>query len=78
MGMLPLLIAGIAALAIVVIAVGIAMSAGGGGVSSRLERYASGKDPDAEGEGGEPALVGAALQALLVSRQPDLCDTNLK
>ena len=37
MGMLPLLIAGIAALAIVVIAVGIAMSAGGGGVSSRLE-----------------------------------------
>ena len=33
MGMLPLLIAGIAALAIVVIAVGIAMSAGGGGVS---------------------------------------------
>ena len=32
MGMLPLLIAGIAALAIVVIAVGIAMSAGGGGV----------------------------------------------
>ena len=48
MGMLPLLIAGIAALAIVVIAVGIAMSAGGGGVSARLERYASGRDPDAE------------------------------
>ena len=43
--MLPLLIAGIAALAIVVIAVGIAMSGGGGGVSARLERYASGRDP---------------------------------
>src|SRR5918999_1115261 len=38
MGMLPLLIAGIAALAIIVITVGIAMSAGGGGVASRLER----------------------------------------
>ena len=53
MGMLPLLIAGIAALAIVVIAVGIAMSAGGGGVSSRLERYASGKDPGADLEDGD-------------------------
>ena len=37
-----ILIAGIAALAILVIAVGIAMSGGGSGVNARLERYASG------------------------------------
>jgi tight adherence protein B len=53
MGMLPLLIAGLAALAIVVLAVGIAMSAGGGGVGARLERYASGREPGGEGEDGE-------------------------
>ena len=41
-GMLPFLIAGLAALAVVVIAIGVAMSAGGGSVASRLERYASG------------------------------------
>jgi len=39
--MLPIVIAGLAALAVVVIAVGVAMSAGGGSVASRLERYAS-------------------------------------
>ena len=37
-----LLIAGIAAVAILVIAVGVAMSGGGSGVNARLERYASG------------------------------------
>ncbi len=36
-----ILIAGIAALAILVIAVGIAMSGGGSGVNARLERYAA-------------------------------------
>ena len=58
MGMLPLLIAGIAALAIVVIAVGIAMSAGGGGVSQRLERYAS---PAREGEDDEAGAPESAV-----------------
>jgi tight adherence protein B len=69
MGMLPLLIAGIAALAIIVIAVGIAMSAGGGGVASRLERYASGRDPDAEG--GEEASQSAVVAGLsrVIERQ---------
>jgi len=42
-GMLPFVIAGLAAMAVLVIAIGIAMSAGGGGVASRLERYASSK-----------------------------------
>ena len=43
MGMLPFLIAGLFASAIVVTAVGIAMSGGSGGVASRLERYAGGQ-----------------------------------
>ena len=40
-----LIVAGIAALAILLIAVGIA-SSGGSGISDRLERYASGQKPD--------------------------------
>jgi tight adherence protein B len=60
---MTLLIAGIAALAIMLIAVGIAMSGGGSGINARLERYASNK-PDtpvasATGEGG----LSAALQS---------------
>ena len=42
---MTIVIAGIAALAILLIAVGIAMSGGGSGVNARLERYASAK-PD--------------------------------
>jgi tight adherence protein B len=68
MGMLPLLIAAIAALAIIVITVGIAMSAGGGGVASRLERYASGRDADAEGgEAAESAVVAGVSR--IIERQ---------
>ncbi len=65
MGMLPLLIAGIAALAIVVMAVGISMS-GGGGVTSRLERYASAKDTSDEGggEASESAVVAGVSRVL--------------
>ena len=39
--MLPFVIAGLAAGAVLLIAIGVAMSGGSGGVSSRLERYAS-------------------------------------
>src|SRR6187431_3739208 len=69
MGMLPLLIAGIAALAIVVIAVGIAMSAGGGGVSSRLERYASGRGAAADAEGGESESAVVAGLSRVIDQQ---------
>lgn len=63
MDTMTIAIAGVAALAILLIAVGIAMSGGGSGVNARLERYASGK-PDkaaatAEGQGG----LGAALSS---------------
>jgi tight adherence protein B len=65
-GIAPFLIAGIAALAVLVIAVGIAMSAGGGGVSARLERYASGKDddPTATGDGAESVVVAGLSRAI--------------
>jgi tight adherence protein B len=65
MGMLPFLIAGLAALAVVVIAIGISMSAGGGGVSSRLERYASGRS-DTEGtDGPQESMVVAGLSRVI-------------
>jgi tight adherence protein B len=60
---MTLLVAGIAALAILLIAVGIAMSGGGSGINARLERYASGKpDKPATTPSGEGGL-GAALQS---------------
>ena len=66
MGMMPLLIAGIAAVAIIVITIGIAMSAGGGGVASRLERYASGKEEgEAQESGGSESAVVAGLSRVI-------------
>jgi tight adherence protein B len=63
-GMLPFLIAGLAALAVVVIAIGIAMSAGGGAVASRLERYASGRD-EPGGDGPAESAVVAGLSRVI-------------
>jgi tight adherence protein B len=59
MDMLPLLIAGLAALAVVVIAIGIAMSAGGGAVASRLERYTS--------AGGGETAAGSERESVVVA-----------
>ena len=62
--MLPIVIAAVAALAVVFIAIGISMSAGGGAVASRLERYASAQvDTDAEGPR-ESALVTGLSRAI--------------
>jgi tight adherence protein B len=60
MGMLPFLIAGLAAGAVLVIAVGIAMSGGSGGVASRLERYArsQGIDTTRSAERESPVIAG--------------------
>ena len=66
-GMLPILIAGLAALAVVVIAIGISMS-GGGGVASRLERYASGRS-DASGESESPESAVVAGLSRVMERQ---------
>ena len=84
-GMLPYLIAGLAALAVVVIAIGVAMSAGGGGVSARLERYASGRaDPSATDSEGNESVVVAGLsrvierQDLATRLSTDLARADLK
>jgi tight adherence protein B len=62
-------IAGVAALAILLIAVGIAMSGGGSGVNARLERYAAGrqdKPASTTGQGGlAEALQSSAALAQL-------------
>ena len=66
MGMLPFLIAGLTALAIVVTAIGIAMSGGSGGVASRLERYAGNKPADASGaEEDRDSVVIAGLSRVI-------------
>jgi tight adherence protein B len=66
-GMLPFLIAGLAGLAVLIVAVGIAMSGGSGGVASRLERYASGREPTGDApEGAErESMVTAGLSRAL-------------
>jgi tight adherence protein B len=83
MGMLPILIAGLAALAVLVIAIGIAMSAGGGGVSSRLERYASSRPEDVDDAPAESAVVAGLSrvierQDLATRLSTDLARADLK
>jgi tight adherence protein B len=65
MTLMPILIAGLAAAAIIVIAIGIAMSAGRGGVTSRLERYASGRPDASEGDQDEESAVVAGVSRII-------------
>ncbi len=66
MGMLPFLIAGLAASAVLVLAVGIAMSGGSGGVASRLERYARSQGIDTTSTTGErESVVIAGLSRVI-------------
>jgi tight adherence protein B len=68
-GMLPYLIAGLAGLAVLLVVVGIAMSGGGGGISSRLERYAAGREPTPDApEGERQSMVTAGLSRALESQ----------
>ena len=85
MGMLPFVIAGLAAGAVLLVAIGIAMSGGSGGVASRLERYASGVDQPSGTEGGEresavTAGIGRALdrQGLTARLAVDIARADLK
>jgi tight adherence protein B len=65
MGMLPFLIAGLAAGAVLLIAIGVAMSGGGGGVTSRLERYARAQGADrAEASERSSAVLAGVDRAL--------------
>jgi tight adherence protein B len=82
--MLPFVIAGLAALAVLVIAIGIAMSSGGGAVASRHERYASpggGVDvPDGERESAVVAGLSRVIegQDLATRLSTDLARADLK
>ncbi len=62
--LMPFIIAGLAALAVLVIAIGIAMS-GGSGVSARLERYASGRSDASGAEGAQESVVVAGLSRVI-------------
>lgn len=64
-GVLPFVIAGIAALAVLVVSVGIAMS-GGGAMTARLERYAAGREPTAAEakEAGQSAVVSGLSRVM--------------
>ena len=53
MDTMTLVVAGLAAGAIIVIALGVAMSGSGSGMSERLQRYASTPKPDAAKGGGQ-------------------------
>lgn len=65
--MLPFLIAGLAAGAVLVLAVGIAMSGGSGGVAARLERYAraSSAGPADSDDGDRDSVVIAGLSRVI-------------
>jgi tight adherence protein B len=67
--MLPFVIAGLAAGAVLLIAVGVAMSGGGGGVSSRLERYASARQGEQEEADPERESVIVAGLSRVMERQ---------
>jgi tight adherence protein B len=64
MGMLPFLIAGLAAGAVVLVAVGVAMSGGSGGVASRLERYARSGGDQPSGTAGTADRESAVISGL--------------
>jgi tight adherence protein B len=65
MGMLPFLIAGLAASSVLVLAVGLAMSGGSGGVASRLERYARTQGVDTTPTGDRESAVIAGISRVI-------------
>ena len=65
---ITLVIAGVAALAIFLIAVGVATSGSGSGVSARLERYAAGKEPGKAASGGQGGLQELLNQSVALAQ----------
>jgi tight adherence protein B len=82
--MLPFIIAGLAAMAVLIISIGIAMSSGGGAVASRLERYASGRVGQSTDDAAPESVVVAGLsrvierQDLATRLSVDLARADLK
>jgi tight adherence protein B len=66
--MLPILIAALAAGAVLLIAVGVAMSGGSGGVAQRLERYARSSGTDSTSDGDKESAVIAGLNRVIESQ----------
>lgn len=66
--MLPILIAGLAAGAVLLVTVGIAMSGGGGGVAARLERYARSSGSESEADGEKESAVLAGISRVIESQ----------
>ena len=83
-GVLPFLIAGLAALAVLVISIGISMSAGGGSVSARLQRYTSAQSQSDQPDAPQESMVVAGLsrvierQDLATRLSVDLARADLK
>ena len=69
MQMLPLIIAGLGAAAVLLVAVGVAMSGGGGGVTDRLERYVSSRGGQPEAESADQESVVIAGLSRVIERQ---------
>ncbi len=87
MNLMPILIAALAAIAILVVVVGIAMSGSGGGVTDRLERYASSRggrsdksDEDAEKDSALVAGLSRVIESqdLTTRMSTDLARADLK
>ncbi|MGH2445260.1 MAG: type II secretion system F family protein [Candidatus Limnocylindria bacterium] len=84
MGMLPFVIAGLAAGSVLIIAIGISMSGGGGAVASRLERYASatGEQTGDDAEQGSAVVAGLSRvierQDMAARLGTDLARADLK
>src|SRR2546428_3643111 len=62
------MVAGVAALGIIVIAIGIATSGSGSGISSRLERYASGKQDSAKVSTGQGPISDLIAQSAALAQ----------
>jgi len=69
MSMLPFLIAGLTAMAVLLIAVGISMSGGAGTVGSRLERYASAQSGTGDSADSDRGSVVVAGLSRVMERQ---------
>jgi tight adherence protein B len=65
---LTIVVAAVAAFAVVLIAVGIASSGGGTGVSARLERYASGRQETKKSDAGSSSLGDLISQSAAISQ----------
>jgi tight adherence protein B len=64
---MTIVVAGVAAIAILLIALGIATSGRGSGISSRLERYASGKEEAAKVSTGQGSIADLLAQSAALS-----------